>query len=136
MICHFRIIVLSSKKSSCRHFHFSTHLLSRIKYFSLPLHKSRKKRGWNLPQYVVAAIASQNQQLSCHVLHLEIRPNYCIYENIINAFGTFQFATTIAEVQMSCLNRYTPICSVGIKKGRAMMAFALLKSFIDFGYVY
>jgi len=56
----------------------------------------------------------------------------------IKAFWTSEFSTKIAEVEMFCLSRYTPISSVGIKKGRAMMdpAFALLKAFIDFGYVY
>jgi len=38
---------------------------------------------------------------ACHVLHLEIRPNYCTNENIINAFLTLKNATTIAEIEIS-----------------------------------
>jgi hypothetical protein len=50
-----------------------------------------------------------------------IRPDFS-RENIINTFWASANATTIVEVEGYCPNRYTPIDSVGMKKGKSRMA--------------
>jgi hypothetical protein len=63
---------------------------------------------------------------ACHTRNRSIFFHYCIKGLYIAAFWAFQFATTIAEVEGFCPNRYTPICGVERKRSRAISDHASL----------